>query len=72
MWGIPGLAEKLLASLDGICFMELPNKVVDIISTLLSPTKIIPKYHSINPLTQELNPSAQRCLKRIFTGDFAS
>jgi hypothetical protein len=26
----------------------------------------------INPLTPELNPSAQRCLTRIFTGDFAS
>jgi hypothetical protein len=23
----------------------------------------------INPLTQELNPSAQRCLTRYFTGD---
>jgi hypothetical protein len=26
----------------------------------------------VNPLTQELNPSAQRCLTRFFTGDFAS
>jgi hypothetical protein len=25
-----------------------------------------------SPLTPELNPSAQRCLKRFFTGDFAS
>jgi hypothetical protein len=25
-----------------------------------------------NPLTPELNPSAQRCLPRLFTGDFAS
>jgi hypothetical protein len=25
----------------------------------------------INPLAQELNPSAQRCLSRLFTGDFA-
>jgi hypothetical protein len=25
-----------------------------------------------NPLTPELNPSAQRCLMRFFTGDFAS
>jgi hypothetical protein len=25
-----------------------------------------------NPLTLELNPSAQRCLTRYFTGDFAS
>jgi hypothetical protein len=28
--------------------------------------------HYINPLTPELNPSAQRCLTRYFTGDFAS
>jgi hypothetical protein len=27
---------------------------------------------SFNPLTPELNPSAQRCLTRFFTGDFAS
>jgi hypothetical protein len=26
----------------------------------------------INPLTAELNPSAQRSLTRFFTGDFAS
>jgi hypothetical protein len=26
----------------------------------------------INPLTPELNPSAQRCLTIFFTGDFAS
>jgi hypothetical protein len=26
----------------------------------------------INPLTPEINPSARRCLTRIFTGDFAS
>jgi hypothetical protein len=25
-----------------------------------------------NPITPELNPSAQRCLKKYFTGDFAS
>jgi hypothetical protein len=27
---------------------------------------------SISPLTPELNPSAQLCLTRFFTGDFAS
>jgi hypothetical protein len=26
----------------------------------------------VNPLTPESNPSAQRCLARFFTGDFAS
>jgi hypothetical protein len=30
------------------------------------------QYVMINPLTPELNPSAQRCLTRFFTGDFAS
>jgi hypothetical protein len=33
---------------------------------------IIHIYFRINPLTPELNPSAQRCLTRFFTGDFAS
>jgi hypothetical protein len=27
---------------------------------------------SVNPLMPELNPSAQRCLMKFFTGDFAS
>jgi hypothetical protein len=27
---------------------------------------------TINPLTPELNPSAQRCLTRFFTVDFSS
>jgi hypothetical protein len=27
---------------------------------------------SIDPLTPKLNPSAQSCLTRFFTGDFAS
>jgi hypothetical protein len=31
-----------------------------------------PVLKYINPLTPELNPSAQRCLSRFFTGDFAS
>jgi hypothetical protein len=26
---------------------------------------------AVNPLTPELNPSAQRCLPRFFTGDFS-
>jgi hypothetical protein len=31
------------------------------------------QYHFVfNPLTPELNPSAQRCLTRFFTGDFSS
>jgi hypothetical protein len=31
-----------------------------------------PNVTFINPLTPELNPCAQRCLTRFFTGDFAS
>jgi hypothetical protein len=31
-----------------------------------------PLVVDVNPLTPELNPSAQRCLARFFTGDFAS
>jgi hypothetical protein len=32
------------------------------------------KLHNeeLNPLTPELNPSAQRCQMRFFTGDFTS
>jgi hypothetical protein len=29
-------------------------------------------FATINPLTPELNPSAQRCLTRFFTGDISS
>jgi hypothetical protein len=29
-------------------------------------------FKTLNPLTPELNPFAQRCLTRFFTGDFAS
>jgi hypothetical protein len=44
------------------------------INKLFSPARPW-TYHSvspdsINPLTPELDPSAQRCLPRFFTGDF--
>jgi hypothetical protein len=29
-------------------------------------------YEQVNPLTPELNPSAQRCLTIFFNGNFAS
>jgi hypothetical protein len=32
----------------------------------------VSKTLTINPLTPELNPSAQRCLTRFITGDFVS
>jgi hypothetical protein len=35
-------------------------------------TNFVLRSAHINPLTPELNPSAQRCLKRLFTRDFAS
>jgi hypothetical protein len=31
-----------------------------------------PDHLTVNPLTPELNPSAQRCLTKFFTGDFSS
>jgi hypothetical protein len=36
----------------------------------LEDKKILQTF--LNPLTPELNPSAQRCLTRFFTGDFVS
>jgi hypothetical protein len=38
----------------------------------MSDVYIFQLNRSIDPLTAELNPSAQRCLTRFFTGDFAS
>jgi hypothetical protein len=29
-------------------------------------------FFLLNPMKPELNPSSQRCLTRLFTGDFAS
>jgi hypothetical protein len=34
--------------------------------------KYLSGFQSDDPLTPELNPSAQRCLPRFFTEDFAS
>jgi hypothetical protein len=34
--------------------------------------KTQPTANQFNPLTPELNPSAQQCLTRFSTGDFAS
>jgi hypothetical protein len=45
---------------------------------LTLPPDITPIVHSsakfcfFRPLTPEFNPSAQRCVTRFFTGDFAS
>jgi hypothetical protein len=56
----------------------LPVKIynVDSIVKLLLVLQILvlrPVFDGrFNPLTPELNPSAQRCLMIFFTGDFAS
>jgi hypothetical protein len=34
--------------------------------------KVVKKIQLFKPLMPELNPSAQRCLTRFYTGDFAS
>jgi hypothetical protein len=35
-------------------------------------TNALIAFNIIDPLTPDLNTSAQRCLTRFFTGDFAS
>jgi hypothetical protein len=35
----------------------------------MSRNYIVPRHFHFNPLTPELNPTAQRCLTRFFTGD---
>jgi hypothetical protein len=50
-------------------------KIMHIAKLILLPAELYSKSfseYSINPLMPELNPTAQRCLTRVFTGDFAS
>jgi hypothetical protein len=47
------------------------QQVANITFEVVQFTSIHPRY-AINHLTPELNPSAQRCLTRFFTRDFAS
>jgi hypothetical protein len=42
------------------------------ITVTLEITSYLTLVIAINLLTPELNPSAQRCLTKFFTGDFAS
>jgi hypothetical protein len=44
-----------------MCFRAVPLLPLRVVSTVV-----------VNPLTPELNSSAQRCLTRFFTGDFGS
>jgi hypothetical protein len=59
---------------DGTGNVLLYNAVLEIAcgdNELCEKRTCEPKFQ-INPLTPELNPSAQRRLTRFFTGDFAS
>jgi hypothetical protein len=51
------------------CCVEADNRQGFISKQLLLRSR---RSTVINPLTPELNPSAQRCLTRFFAGDFAS
>jgi hypothetical protein len=53
----------------GIAWLPLDEFSLNVISEYFSKT-CIENSSFINPLTPELNPSAQRCLPRFFTGDF--
>jgi hypothetical protein len=52
----------MLRDADISYFLHYRSMQVGIILELIMP----------NPSAPELNPSAQRCLTRFFTGDFAS
>jgi hypothetical protein len=48
-----------------------PVSIQSQLNTVHTPTSYF-LTTDLNPLTPELNPFAQRCLTRFFTGDFAS
>jgi hypothetical protein len=65
----------LSPTLSLINFRQTLNTMLSIISKIMPHSEALVldnNMHIINPLTLELNPSAQRCLTRFFTGDFAS
>jgi hypothetical protein len=51
----------------GECVVTLANEIKTS-QAFLSP---VGTFGKLNSLTQELNPFAQRCLRRFFTGNFA-
>jgi hypothetical protein len=48
------------------------NDILLVFVPLICYHSRLPVKGDFNPLAPELNPSTQRCLMRIFTGDFAS
>jgi hypothetical protein len=61
-------AVAAMAQFGATCPDLLPN--VQVVTAL--PSVACRNVSAIDPLTLELNPSAQRCLMRFFAGDFAS
>jgi hypothetical protein len=61
-------------ALDKACGLHVSQACTYILILSCPVSKKLTKKCSfrINPLTPELNPSAQRCLARFFTWDFAS
>jgi hypothetical protein len=53
-----------------MCFISARNWIFKCVDAF--PSTKYWSVISVNPLTPELNPSAQRCLMRFFAGDFAS
>jgi hypothetical protein len=70
----PAVASSNLVQLLWVClFPPWTCKRQDITWNYVTTTyHILSNSFFINPLTPELNPSAQRCLTRSFTADFAS
>jgi hypothetical protein len=65
------LSEHSSLSLHNADTVSYPEPVNSTVEPIIPLTSYIPNIH-FNPLTSELNPSAQRCLTRFFTGVFAS
>jgi hypothetical protein len=58
---------SVIESLDRVRYQDSQST-----SSLQSTCPAALTYVTVNPLKPDLNPSAQRCLTRYFTGDFAS
>jgi hypothetical protein len=65
---------KALVYLNVALYILFPNPQREVVPSIFSSGVLRFSYKLINkivnPLTSELNPSAQRCLPRFFTGDF--